>query len=419
MDRQDRIYDIVSRHFIGTITNDEREELEEWLAESPDNKDLMEQFMAREDMLQMSIMPRVHRDGGIVFDDDYATHTAVKPQQRHRLVSFRASWTRSIAVASVAVVLLAVGITLWNDYCKVVVPEVDEVTLAVMRTSMEVGRSDATVTIRSRKGKREDVTLASSVDVKDNQSLDKLCQSIQDERQSSVGNDFAESEELLADIVTHHDKEFWLTLSDGTRVHLNYNSSMTYPIQFVGDSREVYLEGEAYFFVAKDRRHPFIVHTRYGDIKQYGTEFYVNTRYNSQMSTGAYGIKGKGLAVVLVEGSIGVTPIGKTEHRLKPNELAVVSEGDKELKVTTIYTTPFTSWNTGSFAFEDCPLDKLMDVLGRWYGKEIRFADESLRSERFTGEIDCYEQLDHIMSSLSKSTSIDMSIEGNTIVIGK
>ena len=419
MDRQDRIYDIVSRHFIGTITNDEREELEEWLAESPDNKDLMEQFMAREDMLQMSIMPRVHRDGGIVFDDDYATHTAVKPQQRHRLVSFRASWTRSIAVASVAVVLLAVGITLWNDYCKVVVPEVDEVTLAVMRTSMEVGRSDATVTIRSRKGKREDVTLASSVDVKDNQSLDKLCQSIQDERQSSVGNDFAESEELLADIVTHHDKEFWLTLSDGTRVHLNYNSSMTYPIQFVGDSREVYLEGEAYFFVAKDRRHPFIVHTRYGDIKQYGTEFYVNTRYNSQMSTGAYGIKGKGLAVVLVEGSIGVTPIGKTEHRLKPNELAVVSEGDKELKVTTIYTTPFTSWNTGSFAFEDCPLDKLMDVLGRWYGKEIRFADESLRSERFTGEIDCYEQLEHIMSSLSKSTSIDMSIEGNTIVIGK
>ena len=419
MDRQDRIYDIVSRHFIGTITNDEREELEAWLAESPDNKDLMEQFMAREDMLQMSMMPRVHRDGGIVFDDDYATHTAVKPQQRHRLVSFRASWTRSIAVASVAVVLLAVGITLWNDYCKVVVPEVDEVTLAVMRTSMEVGRSDATVTIRSRKGKREDVTLASSVDVKDNQSLDKLCQSIQDERLSSVGNDFAESEELLADIVTHHDKEFWLTLSDGTRVHLNYNSSMTYPIQFVGDSREVYLEGEAYFFVAKDRRHPFIVHTRYGDIKQYGTEFDVNTRYNSQMSTGAYGIKGKGLAVVLVEGSIGVTPIGKTEHRLKPNELAVVSEGDKELKVTTIDTTPFTSWNTGSFAFEDCPLDKLMDVLGRWYGKEIRFADESLRSERFTGEIDCYEQLDHIMSSLSKSTSIDMSIEGNTIVIGK
>lgn len=419
MDRQDRIYDIVSRHFIGTITNDEREELEAWLAESPDNKDLMEQFMAREDMLQMSMMPRVHRDGGIVFDDDYATHTAVKPQQRRRLVSFRASWTRSIAVASVAVVLLAVGITLWNDYCKVVVPDVDEVTLAVMRTSMEVGRSDATVTIRSRKGKREDVTLASSVDVKDNQSLDKLCQSIQDERLSSVGNDFAESEELLADIVTHHDKEFWLTLSDGTRVHLNYNSSMTYPIQFVGDSREVYLEGEAYFFVAKDRRHPFIVHTRYGDIKQYGTEFDVNTRYNSQMSTGAYGIKGKGLAVVLVEGSIGVTPIGKTEHRLKPNELAVVSEGDKELKVTTIDTTPFTSWNTGSFAFEDCTLDKLMDVLGRWYGKEIRFADESLRSERFTGEIDCYEQLDHIMSSLSKSTSIDMSIEGNTIVIGK
>lgn len=60
-----------------------------------------------------------------------------------------------------------------------------------------------------------------------------------------------------------------------------------------------------------------------------------------------------------------------------------------------------------------------MDVLGRWYGKKIHFADESLRKEMFTGEIDCYEQLDHILSSLGKSTSIDMTVEGNTIIIGK
>ena len=59
---------------------------------------------------------------------------------------------------------LAVGTALWNDYCKVEAPKVDETTLAVMRTSREAGRSDASVTIRSRKGKREDLTLASSVD---------------------------------------------------------------------------------------------------------------------------------------------------------------------------------------------------------------------------------------------------------------
>lgn len=415
----DRIYDIISHLLIGSITNKESEELEKWLAESPKNRDLMERFMQRADMHQMLMMPRAHRNGGIVFDDGNGTQEAIKLRYRRRIVSIRMQWRRSLAIASVAIVLLVVGISLWNDYCKIVAPEVDQATLAVMRTSIESGRSDASVTIRSRKGKREDLSLASSVNVRDDQALTKLYQSVRNERLSESENVFAESEELLADIVTHHDKEFWMTLSDGTRVHLNYNSSLTYPIQFVGDSREVYLEGEAYFFVAKDRRHPFIVHTRYGDIKQYGTEFDVNTRYDSQNSTGVYGIKGKGLAVVLVKGSIGVTPIGKTEHRLKPNELAVISEGNKDLNVATVDTTPFTSWNTGSFAFEDCPLDKLMDVLGRWYGKKIHFADESLRKEMFTGEIDCYEQLDHILSSLGKSTSIDMTVEGNTIIIGK
>ena len=79
-------------------------------------------------------------------------------------------------------------------------------------------------------------------------------------------------------LVTHHDKEFWMVLDDGIHVHLNYNSSLSYPIHFKGKERRVVLEGEAYFFVAKDDSHPFVVTTPYGDIRDYGTEFCVNTK---------------------------------------------------------------------------------------------------------------------------------------------
>lgn len=79
-------------------------------------------------------------------------------------------------------------------------------------------------------------------------------------------------------ITTYQDKEYWLTLDDGTLVHLNYNTRMVCPERFIDGTRDVILDGEAYFMVAHDSRHPFVVHTPQGDIRVYGTEFNVSTR---------------------------------------------------------------------------------------------------------------------------------------------
>ncbi len=71
--------------------------------------------------------------------------------------------------------------------------------------------------------------------------------------------------------------DFWITLDDGTIVHLNYNTRLRFPARFAGDSRTVYLDGEAYIKVAVDKDRPFMVVTSNATIKQYGTEFSVNT----------------------------------------------------------------------------------------------------------------------------------------------
>lgn len=104
-------------------------------------------------------------------------------------------------------------------------------------------------------------------------------------------------------------------LSDGTRVHANAESRLTYPVSFTGNKREVYLTGEALFEVAKDTLHPFIVHTPYGIVEVVGTRFNVNT-YEKNQTT-----------VTLEEGAVKVyceEKKGTEQKSLSPGEQAVI-----------------------------------------------------------------------------------------------
>ena len=439
------ILDILARSMMGQITDEERRLLDAWM-EDPHNQKLMKDFLKQRDMLTIYSLPKSHSVMGNPFENDNMSipsgnnpaeeeednkveptlvmvgnemtgdksSTSVSEEdfteeneenEKHWSIAL---WLKVAGIAAVAVFAFMLGIQWWADYTKVVMPQIDEATLMARRTSIENGRSDAEVTIR----RKDASTPAAKASVTDDNGLNNLYNSL------SVNQSLTMSDDIYADITTYHDKEFWMTLPDGTRVHLNYNSSLTYPLAFTGASREVELEGEAYFFVAKDNRRPFIVHTRYGDIKEYGTEFDVNTRYDSNDSPGAYGIRSKGLAVVLVKGSISIIPHNNDEYMLKPGDLAVVEHDAEAPQIRQVDTTPFTSWNTGSFAFNDCPLDKLLDVVGRWHGKSIKFADNSLRKIHFNGELDRYESLENIISALEKSTGTKMRVTSDVITVG-
>lgn len=439
------ILDILARSMMGQITDEEQRLLDAWM-EDPHNQKLMKDFLKRRDMLSIYSLPKSHSVMGNPFEQDnmsiISDNNSAKEEEDNKVeptlitagnemtgdkssnsVSEEgfaeeeegdekrrsiALWLKVAGIAAVAIFAFMLGIQWWGDYTKVEMPQIDEATLMARRTSIESGRSDAEVTIH----RKDASTPAVKASVTDDNGLNNLYNSLSDNQSLSMSDD------IYADIITYHDKEFWMTLPDGTRVHLNYNSSLTYPLAFTGSSREVVLEGEAYFFVAKDKRRPFIVHTRYGDVKEYGTEFDVNTRYDSHESQGAYGIRGKGLSVVLVEGSISIIPHNKEEYMLKPGDLAVVAHDAEVPQIKQVDTTPFTSWNTGYFAFNDCPLDKLLDVVGRWHGKNIKFADNSLRKIHFNGELDRYESLENIISALEKSTGTKMRVTSDVITVG-
>ncbi len=169
-------------------------------------------------------------------------------------------------------------------------------------------------------------------------------------------------------------KTYKINLSDGTEVTLNAMTTLKFPFVFSGANREVWVNGEAYFRVAKDKSHPFIVHTPLTTIKVLGTEFNINT-YDSLKVTTA-----------LVSGSVSAqAPEGHT-IRLKPGFKAVFCRGES-FKVNTFNIDNTLSWMRGIYYFRNASLEEITPVIWRWYGDTIVFEDTSAHLSRFTGAL--------------------------------
>ena len=393
----EQIYDIIANLLLGTITGEQQAALDAWLAESESNKQLFAQFMQQSDLADAY---KAAKQSEIHSNKEFGRKGIAQ-----KLYSLRHS--RIAMISAAASILLVVGLYIWHSYITVVAPEFDQMSLAALTAAEKEGRADASVTIIN--DKCETVETLQSV-AEENGTISNMLEIVKGKFSYPVIN-------YTASVTTDDDKEFWMTLSDGTRVHLNNNSTLTYPMIFDGKSREVTLEGEAYFAVAKDRRHPFIVHTQFGDVKEYGTEFVVNTCYDSSESAGSEGIVGRGMSVVLVQGSISITPKKGEEHMMVPNELAVVPFGGKSCLMKTVDTAPFTSWNTGTFAFDCCPMEALMQVIGRWYKLDVEYAHEGYRKIQFTGELDRYDGIEDDLNAINQITGMNIKVVDDKIVV--
>ncbi len=219
----------------------------------------------------------------------------------------------------------------------------------------------------------------------------------------------SEQKDVVADmlsatkVTTYYDKEFWLTLPDGSVVHLGSNTRIIYPERFDNDSRDVYLEGEAYFMVAKSDVSRFTVHTSTATTTVYGTEFNVSAPGDDRCE------------VVLVKGSVSISTPTSGELMLKPGEGAEIADGT--ITVSEVDVTPYEAWNTGRIDFTDWTLEKLMSVIGKWYNMDIRFSDEEFSQIEITGSFNRYETLTPTIESLSVITGLTITADGNTIIV--
>lgn len=198
-------------------------------------------------------------------------------------------------------------------------------------------------------------------------------------------------------------KPLRLVLSDGTAVWLNASSSISYPTVFTGRERSVSMTGEAYFEVAKDAQHPFIVEQGDSRIRVLGTHFNVN----------AYG-EGEERRVTLLEGSVEVSR-GSNTRLLTPGQQAAI--GDARISVSRPDTEAVMAWKNGQFIYDGTDIRTMLREISRYYDVEVTYRDEIPYS--FVARISRDVPISAFLEKLSLTGLVTFRIEGRNITVSK
>jgi len=199
-----------------------------------------------------------------------------------------------------------------------------------------------------------------------------------------------------------------ITLYDGTKVWLNSGTTFKYPVAFNGGKRNVFIEGEAYFEVAKNKKKPFVIHTGEMDILVLGTKFNVYAYPEDDM-----------LYTTLEEGSVNISlPAIDKKFNLKPGEQFEYSKSAKLPQLINVDTRLYTSWKENILRFENASLAEVFKKMERWYDVKI-IVDKNLdTSERYTITIKT-ESLREMLKVLSLTTNMKYEIKEDMVKISK
>ena len=199
--------------------------------------------------------------------------------------------------------------------------------------------------------------------------------------------------------------EYIMTLADGTRVWLNAETEMRYPVVFGKDTREVYVKGEAYFEVAKDASCPFIVHASGVATRVLGTSFNVMAYEGEER-----------VEVTLVTGKVEVGNAGN-KCSLVPGWQAVVDQETHRITRKEVNVAAYTSWRNGLFDFGEMTLEELVVKLSRWYDVDFVFENDNARGKRFTGAVKRNNTLEFTLHFIEKTSNVYFKVDGRTIRI--
>ena len=210
--------------------------------------------------------------------------------------------------------------------------------------------------------------------------------------------------EIKNTLRTLHGMECHIVLSDGTKVHLNAESQLTYPICFSDKERIVQVEGEAYFDVRKDEEHPFVVRTRFGEVTVLGTAFNINA-YND--ADACY--------TTLVYGKVNFSTPDQNTITLAPGEQAVASSRGIEKRVVDV--NEYIGWAQGVYVFNNKRLGDIMKTFERWYDVHVYYEKESLRDLTYSGDLQRYGTINTFLNALELTGDIYYRINGRNILI--
>lgn len=388
-----RIADWIFQDLAGTITPEERNRLEAWLQEDVQHPEIYARIVQRvergEKLRSWRYEPSVKADW-----------EKVRSELRARK-SLKISLRPLYRYAAVIVLLVGVAMVLFRLKEEQTEPQLVNTNLAEVIKS---GTSRAVLTLASGEKVVLEETATDSIQA-DGTLIEKKEGGLS---YQSVESTHVQEKEVYNVLSIPNGGEYKLTLSDGTQVWVNSASELKYPVKFIGDSRVVYIKGEAYFEVSENPGKPFIVKTTHNmEIKVLGTHFNVSAYEEDPV-----------IATTLAQGKVVVSD-GRQSVGLVPNQQALFEKNSESFTRRNVDAYQYLSWKDGKFIFEEETLENIMERLSRWYDIQVFFKGNAIRNLRFSGDLEKYEDFSTAIRMLEKVSRIQVEIKKNVIFIGE
>lgn len=359
---------LIVKYWDNTLSEEESAELEAWIAASEDNQLLFEELskeeVLKEEMVQMG---------------KYHPQQAWDRIEGEVMVKRMVPWGR--VAAAMALIILAIGAKWWYTNTA------EQLTPVIVKAQQTKGKPVLIM------GNGKEITLSSG---KDTLLTEQSGAKIQQQ-----GNKLAYKETkgplVYNTLQIPRGMDYRLTLSDGTEVWLNAESSLRFPVHFTEGNRRVYLSGEAYFAVAADAAKPFSVTAGQVVVTVLGTEFNMMAYENEPA-----------VQTALISGSIKVN-----ETVLQPGWVGITTNGNTTTQQMDI--AALTGWKRGMFVFRNDDITTVLHQLERWYDVTAVYPKGKAGSQHFTGAIQRYDNIEKVLEMLNQTGGANFKLSGRQI----
>ena len=323
-----------------------------------------------------------------------------KIHKRIRLIERRNKLERYKKIAFAASIILIVGISLFNQfYFNETIIINDPISIGSDKAVLTLENGDQVILEKGKKFQNKTL----------NSNGKELSYSIKNRSSSN----FVEEKIASNFLTVPRGGQFSLNLEDGTKVLLNSDSKIKYPVKFIkGKNRQVeLLYGEAFFDVSSSQNNngsEFIVSTKTQKINVLGTKFNIKAYSEDDIIT-----------TTLVEGKVKVGN-GKNQILLSPNQQSKVNSNSPVINVSDVDVSQQISWINGLFSFNDTSLEDIMHTLSRWYDLEFIFKSANQKDFIFSGILERTKSIDDILLIIEKTSSsneINFEINNKIIII--
>lgn len=371
-----KIENLIVKYLTNEVSDSDLDFLSEWI-KNPENEKIFDTYV------------KIHYETTVAMnqpDVDRIKEKLLKKIKRDKNPFSSNKLVSVFKYAAILVVSFGLGYLYQKSQKEQIVPREDFITIELENGLIEILDTEGTIELKDANGNKVG-----------KQNKTKL-----------TYNNAINTEKLVYNTLNvPYGKQFDLVLSDGSHVYLNSGTSLRYPVKFLpGQKREVFLKGEAFFDIAKDKDHPFIVNANKLDVEVLGTQFVVSL-YEEDIVT----------SVVLVEGSVDLYKENTLNNRrLIPGTRGVFDDQTGIIEITEVNTGLYTAWMDGVLIFRKQTFENISKKLERIYNVTIISKNPDFSQEIFNASFD-NETIENILSYFKDSYHMNYSIENNIIYI--